>query len=74
VADRLDQAWVTDITYIRLPTTFAYLACLLDAHSRRCIGWHLSRTIDTRLTLAALDRARVARRPAGLIYHSDRGV
>lgn len=52
-----------------------YLACVLDAHSRRCVGWHLSRVIDTGLTLAALDRALDARRPAaGLIHHSDRGV
>ncbi len=73
--DRRDQAWVADITYIRLPTTFVYLACLLDAHSRRCVGWHLSRQIDTRLTLAALDRALTDRRPApGLIHHSDQGV
>ena len=70
-----DQLWVADITYIRLPTTFAYLACILDAWSRRCVGWHLSRTIDTRLTLAALEGALVGRRPApGLIHHSDRGV
>jgi transposase InsO family protein len=70
-----DQLWVADITYIRLPTTFAYLACVLDAWSRRCVGWHLSRTIGTRLTLAALDRALVVRCPApGLIHHSDRGV
>ena len=70
-----DQAWVADITYIRLPTTFAYLACVLDAWSRRCIGWKLSRALDTTLTLAALDRALTARRPpAGLIHHSDRGV
>ena len=75
VVDRLDPARVADITYIRLPTTFAYLACLLDARSRRCVGWHFSRTIDTRLTLDALDRALAARRPvAGLIHHSDRGV
>src|SRR5215472_9893171 len=47
VVDRLDQAWVADITYIRLPSGFVYLACVLDAYSRRCIGWHLSRTIDT---------------------------
>lgn len=68
-----DQA--IDITYIRLPTAFIYLACLLDAWSRRCVGWHLSPTIDTRLTLAALDRALVTRRPAArLIHHSDRGV
>ena len=70
-----DHAWVADITYIRLPTTFAYLACVLDAWSRRCVGWELSRTIDTMLTLAALEHALTNRRPApGLIHHSDRGV
>ena len=70
-----EQAWVADSTYIRLPTTFAYLACLLDAWSRRCVGWHLARAIDTRLTLAALERALALRGPApGLIHHSDRGV
>jgi len=73
--DRLDQAWVADITYIRLPTTFVYLACLLDACSRRCIGWKLSRQIDTSLTLAALEMAIDLRQPRrGLIHHSDRGV
>ena len=52
-----------------------YLACVLDAFSRRVIGWHLSRDIDTRLTLAALNKAVAARHPqAGLIHHSDRGV
>ena len=72
---RPDQAWVADITSIRLPTTFAYLACVLDAWSRRCVGWELSRAIDTTLTLAALDQALARRRPApGLIHHSDRGV
>ena len=51
------------------------LACVLDAFSRRVIGWHLSQDIDTRLTLAALNKAITARRPkAGLIHHSDRGV
>jgi transposase InsO family protein len=70
-----NQAWVADITYIRLPTTFVYLACVLDAWSRRCVGWHLSRTIDTQLTLHALNHAVDARQPnAGLIHHSDRGV
>ncbi len=70
-----DQAWVADLTYIRLPTTFAYLACILDAWSRRCVGWQLSRWIDTDLTLAALDHALTTRRPGqGLIHHSDRGV
>lgn len=72
---RLDQAWVTDITDIRLPRTFVYLAASLDAFCRRCVGWHLSRTIDTALPLAALEHALTARRPApGLIHHSDRGV
>lgn len=71
----IDQAWVADITYIRLPSTFVYLACILDAFSRRCVGWKLSRQIDTRLTLAALEMALQARQPApGLIHHSDRGV
>jgi putative transposase len=72
---QLDHAWVADSTYIRLPTTFVYLACVLDAYSRRCIGWHLSRAIDTDLTLGALDRALADRRPSpGFIHHSDRGV
>jgi transposase InsO family protein len=70
-----DQVWVADLPYIRLPTTFAYLAGLLDAWSRRCVGWRLSRTIDTMLTLAALDQALAMRQPPpGLIHHSDRGV
>lgn len=75
VVTRLDQAWVADITYVRLPTTFVYLACVLDAYSRRCVGWQLSRYIDTDLTLAALNHAIRVRQPApGLIHHSDRGV
>jgi putative transposase len=70
-----NQAWVADITYIRLPTTFCYLAALLDAFSRRCVGWELSRQIDTELTLAALERAIRSRDPVpGLIHHSDHGV
>lgn len=73
--DRLDQVWVADITYIHLPTAFVYLAALLDAYSRRCVGWQLSPTIDTQLPLAALERALVLRQPAaGLIHHSDQGV
>jgi putative transposase len=73
--DAPDQAWVADLTYIRLPTTFVYLAALLDAYSRRCVGWALSRWIDTDLTLAALTMALATRRPApGLIHHSDQGV
>lgn len=70
-----DRGWNADITYVRLPTTFCYLASILDDCSRKCVGWHLSRWIDTRLTLAALEMALSARRPeAGLIHHSDQGV
>jgi len=72
---RLDQVWQADITYIRLPTTFVYLACVLDGYSRRCVGWALSRAIDTDLTLAALEMALSFRQPEpGLIHHSDQGV
>jgi putative transposase len=73
--DGLDQVWIADITYVRLPTTFCYLAAILDAYSRRCVGWHLSRFIDASLTLSALEMALWSRRPAvGLIHHSDQGV
>lgn len=66
---------MTDLTSIRLPTTFVYLAGLLDAWSRRCLGWHLARSLDTSLALAALEQALTARQPApGLLHHSDRGV
>ena len=75
VVTKLDQIWVVDMTYIRLPQGFVYLACVLDGFSRRVIGWHLAKDIDTRLTLAALNQAIAARRPCvGLIHHSDRGV
>lgn len=72
---RLDQVWQADITYIRLPGGFCYLASLIDSFSRYCVGWHLSLHIDTRLTLRALEMALSRRRPSeGLIHHSDRGV
>lgn len=75
VVVRPNQVWQADITYIRLPTSFVYLACVLDSYSRRCVGWALSRTIDTQLTLAALAMALTTRQPApGLIHHSDQGV
>jgi transposase InsO family protein len=51
---KVNHVWVADITYIRLPTGFVYLACVLDAWSRRCVRWKLSRSIDSQLTLAAL--------------------
>ena len=70
-----DEGWVADITYVRLPSTFCYLAAILDAYSRKCVGWHLSRWIDTRLTLSALQMALDSRQVApGLIHHSDQGV
>ena len=71
----LDQLWVADITYIRLLHEFIYLAVILDAYSRRCIGWALEGYLDARLTVAALEMALVSRnvRP-GLVHHSDRGV
>ena len=73
--DGPDQGWISDITYVRLPTSFCYLAAILDAYSRKCVGWALSRWIDTRLTRSALEMALSGRRPeAGLIHHSDQGV
>ncbi len=72
--DAPDQAWVADITSIRLPTAIIYLAAILDVYSRRCVSWALSRWSDTDLTLAALAMALTTRQPApGLIHHADRG-
>lgn len=70
-----DHAWVSDFTYIRLRGAFVFLACILDAFSRRCVGWYLSRDMTTQLTLMALRRAIHERHPQpGLIHHSDRGM
>jgi transposase InsO family protein len=75
VLSNINQLWVSDITYIRLRREFVYLAVILDAYSRRCIGWALSRHIDTQLTLKALRMALANRTvPPGLVHHSDRGV
>jgi transposase InsO family protein len=75
VLSNINQLWVADITYIRLLREFIYLAVLLDAFSRRCIGWAISRHIDTQLTISALQMALNTRTiHAGLIHHSDRGV
>jgi len=70
-----NQLWLADITYIRLLEEFIYLAVILDAYSRRAIGWGLDRTLEAKLTLAAL-RMALARRTVsrGLVHHSDRGV
>jgi putative transposase len=71
----LNQLWVADITYIRLRTEFVYLAVVLEAFSRRVIGWALGRTLEAELAVAALRMALIERRPApGLVHHSDRGV
>ena len=69
-----DQLWVGDITYIAIATGFAYLAVILDAWSRKIVGYALGRTIDVRLTTGALNAAIEARRPLpGCVFHSDRG-
>jgi len=72
----INQLWVGDITYIRLRQEFIYLAALLDAYSRRCIGWALARYLDARLPLAALRMALQTRtfQLGQLTHHSDRGV
>jgi transposase InsO family protein len=70
-----DQVWHADITYVTLPKGFAYLAAILDGYSRKCIGWKLSKRIDTELALGALEMALANRQiKPGLIHHSDRGV
>jgi transposase InsO family protein len=71
----INQLWVADITYIRLRVEFVYLAVLLDAFSRRVIGWALGRTLEAGLAMAALEMALADRKPQpGLVHHSDRGV
>ena len=73
--DAINQLWIADITYIRLRTEFVYLAVVLDAFSRRVIGWALGRTLEAKLAVAALRMALQQRQPtAGLVHHSDRGV
>ena len=74
IVDGPNQLWVADITYIGIATGFVYLAVILDAWSRRVIGYAISRSIDARLAVAALKAAIRARRPPkGCIHHSDRG-
>jgi transposase InsO family protein len=71
----INQLWVADITYIRLRTEFVYLAVVLDAFSRRVIGWALGRTLEAELAIVALRMALIERRPPpDLVHHSDRGV
>jgi putative transposase len=72
----IDQLWVADITFIHMQEGFAFLAIVLDAFSRRVIGWALDTHLQASLAVAALNMALAARRPApgSLIHHSDRGV
>jgi putative transposase len=71
----INQLWVADITYIRLKAEFVYLAVVLDAFSRKVVGWELDRTLAARLPMAALEKAIAERKPPpGLVHHSDRGV
>jgi transposase InsO family protein len=71
----LNQVWLADITYIRIRTGFVYLAAILDAYSRKVIGYAISHGLETELTLEALRMAIARRRPQpGLIHHSDQGI
>jgi len=75
VVDGLDQLWRVDITYIRAQREFLYLAVVLDAYSRRCIGWALQRSLEAELALAALHMALRERTVCSeLVHHSDQGV
>ena len=74
IVDGPNQLWVADITYIAIATGFVYLAAILDAWSRRVVGYAISRSIEARVAVAALKAAiRERRPPKGCIHHSDRG-
>ena len=69
-----DQLWVADLTYVAIATGFVYVAVVLDAWSRRVVGWAIGRSLDARHAVAALQRAIALRRPLpGCVFHSDRG-
>ena len=74
VPDRPNQLWVADLTYVAIPGGFVYLAAILDAWSRKVVGYAISRSMDARIAVAAL-KAAIRRRipPKGCIHHSDRG-
>jgi len=75
VTRHLNELWVSDITYVRLQEEFVYVAVILDAHSRRVIGWAVARHLGASLAVEALRMALAERQPApGLIHHSDRGI
>ena len=74
VPDRPNQLWVADLTYVAIPGGFVYLAAILDAWSRKVVGYAISRSMDARIAVAALKAALRSRNPAkGCIHHSDRG-
>lgn len=71
----INQLWVADFTFVRLKEEFAYLAVMLDAYSRRVIGWSLAQVMNTALVVGALQKALEQRRPSpGLVHHSDQGI
>ncbi len=71
----INRLWVADITYVRMTRGFLYLAAILDAYSRRCVGWAISRFLDSEVALAALQMALATRKVGDcLVHHSDRGV
>jgi putative transposase len=72
-ADKPNMLWVADITYIPTWAGFLYLAVVLDAFSRRIVGWSMAITLHTQVVLDALDMALCQRRPSGVIHHSDHG-
>ena len=75
VTRNLNELWVADITYVRLQQEFVYVAVVLDAHSRRVIGWAMARHLGASLAVQALRMALAERQPApGLIHHSNRGI
>jgi transposase InsO family protein len=73
MAERPNELWVADITFLPTLAGFLYLAVVLDAWSRRIVGWAFSADLKTRVVLDALDMALVARKPDNVVHHSDRG-
>ena len=74
VVDRIDKLWCADITYIRILTAFVYLAAIIDAFSRKIVGYAIGKTLATELATQALKMAINTRNTNGLIHHSDKGI
>lgn len=73
MAERPDQLWVADFTYVSTWQGFAYVAFLIDVFAGRIVGWRVSSSMETTFVLDALEQALWARRPKGTIHHSDKG-